>query len=285
MRRSTTAILLGLALATFPRTALADPESSEPTQFSLNNANLTATWTTAGSLLSSTVVAGVLWLAIEVSGDGEGDSKKKSKARALLDIGLIADRQDLAMLSSLLVRSSSAFDQMDLDAARGHGPGLEAFARATGAPVDRVSDRWRASRAALGAPADDAAAARFVADFLARLAPEVRVEPTQAANLIWRLVREPSAASDDASAHARVARWLGVPTEAVVAASAFEGLDDRTRAEIRRDPGAWLDVVAARVEAAHPVEVEARLSSVAAAARPWMPAWTVGDGGAASADP
>jgi hypothetical protein len=118
-----------------------------------------------------------------------------------------------------------------------------------------------------------------VADFVARIAGDIAVSPELASDLVWRLAVErfDHADTDAVPTHSWVARWLGVPVEAVLDASAaaltqLEGLADGARRDrIRADPNRYLLLLTVHVESAHADAVEARVRTLLRNFGPWIP--------------
>ncbi len=211
--------------------------------------------------------------------DNDKPRKKRNKrGRDLLDAGLHTARQDLGMAAGLLVHSPAALDQLQLDVARGHGPGLDTLVRATGLPGSTVAKHWSEAALQAGPIADDAAATRLVVDFVARIGPELPLPEIQASNLLMELLQERERPDFPATApaHAWVARWMGVPVAAVTdaTATAFAPLQTAsavdTRVAISTDPGGYLDVLTGAVEASHGAQLDRRIKRLTSQAQVWM---------------
>ncbi len=197
----------------------------------------------------------------------ETDEPVGENARALLVAALVTERQDLGMTASLLVQSPAALDQLELDVARGHGPGLDALTRVTGLPTAEVREQWEAAAMAAGPVLDEAAAARLVLDFIARIAPELPCSPHQATGLVWELLQERERPDfpADADAHRWVASVLGVGVEDAAAATEVAFVDlvhasyGDARAAVIADPGRYLDALSVAVEQRNCAEVDLRV--------------------------
>lgn len=210
--------------------------------------------------------------------DNDRPRKHRKKGTDLLEAGLLTTRQDLGMAAGLLVHSPAAMDQLNLDVARGNGPGLDALVRATGLPGSTVAKHWSDAATAAGPVVTEDAARKLVVDFVARVAPELPLPEIQASNLLMELMQERERPDFPAKApaHAWVARWMGVPVQAVVdaTATAFAPVEGAsaldTRVAISTDPGAFLDALAGAVEESHGAQVDRRIKRLTSQAQVWM---------------
>lgn len=244
--------------------------------------------TTGGLLLVGGLITAVVVIShIHQKTHPQTDEQVGENARALLVAALVTERQDLGMTASLLVQSPAALDQLELDVARGHGPGLDALSRATGLPTARVARHWAAAAAAAGPVVDEAAAARLVLDFVMRAAPDFPISPEQATNLVWELLQERESADfpADADAHRWVAGVLGVGVEEVAAATdmAFIDLvnssDAEARAAVTADPSWYLDELSGAVERHNRAAVDLRIQRLTSL---WQSVLTEGCGAEAA---
>lgn len=256
------AALFGVALAAVPKTA--------------RGTLLTTTTSVSGTVVVA-AVAVIIYLIVKKPKPKDDES---ALTRSLIDAGVMTVRGDLGTELSLLVSSPLAHEQLSEELARGEGPGVFALSRATGVQPTELAKQWQASTEEIGTIEDTATATRFAADFLARIAPQISVEPDVQSTLLWQLQRERLDPSfpESATAHVWLSRWLGVPLPAVVQAteSAMRDLDRRSELDQRvalseRSEG-YLDAIAAHIAAHHEREVSEKVAALVAQASPWLPA-------------
>jgi hypothetical protein len=208
--------------------------------------------------------------------DQKDEQADASRTRALMDSGLVTARGDLGLSLSLLARSPSAFDQLSDEVERGQGPALSELARATGLPPEALAGHHRATAGAVGPAVDQDSAERFVLDMLVRMAPSLELHEDQAAAFLWQLAQEQAVDPAAGTAHAWMERWMGVPLESVVEATA-EALAPLSsdpaalRASLYADPDAALDTIALAIDARNRAEVDARIAELIQLALPWIP--------------
>lgn len=285
-RPKTAAIaLLGFSLASIPR-GQAWASSTGSSSVGSTGTDSTSDSTTSATAITFTatgvtaIVAGVVILAILVSTDP--NEARDQRARALLDVGLLAARGDLGAEMALLVRSPQAHDQLADELARGEGPGCSALVHATGCSPQLLAERWQQTAEAHGLITDQAGAMRFSMDFVSRIAPSLVVSDAQQRALLGRLQRERIDPAFPASAptHAWLARWLGVPVEAIAAATSPEAQASAACAEAQGASASHeqitrcLDAIAGQVGVQHAEQITARIDHLIARASQWLPEGT-----------
>jgi hypothetical protein len=166
------------------------------------------------------------------SGDDPTDEEPFIIAKALVHSALLQSQGDLGMHMRLLSESPTAFAQLAHELSQGEGPAVDALVAATDLEVSVLQTEWTLTASAEEEVDSREKAQRFAAVFLRNIAPQIKVRLATRSDLAWRLIREQKRqdvegrASGTLAAHTWLARWMGVSTEALMAAtrSAVEGL-------------------------------------------------------------
>ncbi len=251
---------------------------------------------TVSLITGAAVLAGVILLVVYLSkrrigdeqdgqvgdeqdGQDQSDFAPVRLTRSLLDSGLLATRGELGVQVALLAQGPAAFDQLSDELARGVGPAVDELVRTTGLSADVLRPHWEAARGAHGDVIDSATATRVVADFVSRLAPNIHVSDRLISDLVWRLALEyfGHKRTDPVPTHDWVAGWLGVPVEAVLAASeevfwrADWGRTEAREARIRAEPELYLNRLATELDSTHRDQIDARVRELVLRMGPWLP--------------
>jgi hypothetical protein len=222
-------------------------------------------------LATGTTVGGVfLTVYLVKKAHKRHQEEADATGRALLQAQLLNADRDLGMLLALTATSPGVLDQLGLEVDAGAGPNLDAVARAMRVPRADVCAAFVAAATGEDVVADDAAALRRVVRLVEGVAPALRPDAAFTADLLWELSRERGRAEFPAvaPAHARVARWMGVPEDTVVAATGalFAEIAEAPtgppslRARLSADPLGIADRLADRIEAADAPAVQAQVA-------------------------
>ncbi len=195
----------------------------------------------------------------------------------LLWSGLLTQRGDLGLQVMLLGESPGAVAQLSDELGRGEGPALAALVDASGLPPAKLHLHWLEVFDPDRAPTSQSEAIALLAAFLVRVTPELAVDPQLLADYVWSLALELDATDGAGPTESWTARWLGVPTAAVRAASAavfadIPGGSEGARQEhVQQNSAEYLVRIAWQLQWFHGDLVQLRVAQLFRQMGPWLP--------------
>ncbi len=192
----------------------------------------------------------------------KNEAKRRKRAAAMIDVGLMGERQDLGRILTQLRADPAVMDRIFVQVMYEEGPELEALAAAMCVPVPVMVG---ALRAAGPPPSSLEAVDQLLVDVALQVAPEMIPDDTAAGAFLWRL-RTEGERGEPGSAHAHLRRWLGLPDQPIEALVAGVLAPLQDRGETYSFAGDHLDRLAGLLEEAYPQAIDAKVAELAAKA-------------------
>lgn len=261
-------ILFGAALASLRTARANDISESTDGESSAASSEDSSLESSKGSVVAMLVILAILVVGAiiaivivvtTVNKKKKNEAKRRKRAAAMIDVGLMGERQDLGHILTRLRADPAAMDRLFVQVMYEEGPELEALAAAMCVPVPVMVG---ALRAAGPPPASLEAVDQLLVDVAIQVAPEMIPDDAAAGAFLWRL-RTEGERGEPGPAHAHLRRWLGLPDQPIEALVAGVLAPLHDRGATFSSAGDHLDRLAGVLEEAYPLAIDAKVAELA----------------------